>query len=1201
MANIFAYNNRLWKEKFGFTIPGVHDFTLPSGEYLMMCHGATGGSSWSSYRNRGGVAYGILNLSEQKSMHAFVGGDGGNAGSTGYQIGIGGFNGGGNGGKGYQDSSNYGAGGGGGGASDIRIKTPEECESSSSGLYYPTLPAGYRRIEYFESTNKYFDTGYIAKPNTTFTASVSYTAKSNNNSEYALLGTQLNSNVSDGWVVWLNSYYKNSTPCIASIYGNTGWSESRMVPTEIPTDTKATYRIDKDGTFVNGHPAFYETTTGNPQSDATILFLANRRAGNVQTARIFSGRVYFFRIYEFENNEYVLKHEYIPAIRESDNAIGLCDTVVGSEHIFLTPSSYSTNSISAGPETSSDIEAPALTERYRPTIDTENYTQLEYFSSPGKLYFDSGYIANTSTVITFRAAPSDNYYDKAMFGSQSGSNTDPGWACWYYYATSSGCTNLASIYGTMGWESGAYFYSTWVTAGIPCFCRVEKNRTFSHLRQMIGYVPSGTPESDRTILIMDCRRGDGFVASDSSFIGKLYHFRIYETDANGNDILIHEFVPCKRNSDDVIGLYDTIEDPVTHEHAFLEPLERDSGYALVAGPEGSYPIVDYDGKNVAENMSPAVKKSLNTRIIVAGGGGGSAPWNNNTARPVYAGMGGGVYGGFMEFRDGVSPRSYATQSSGASFGFGQNGRNSTQSGTYANYGSSGGGGGWFGGYASQTTTGGSNANGGGGSGYVLTNSSYIPTDYMEDYEQFQMTHPFLGAGYAESSCVRICEPCETLHAGDIITVFGGFGTAQQIPVPPGQYRLRCWGGDGGFLYDQAYCARGGYAEGILTLPTSNTLYARVAGSGMYYDLISYDYVHQMRPDMAFNGGGACCSYGDAVKTSDNFGDGSPGGGGTDIRIGTDSVYSRVIVAGGGGGANYSNMIPNNGCYGGAGGGLTGERYHNASSSMAGVSPGPGTQTGTAPFDSNYDINGGFGYGGNSARVPGGGTRSAGGGGGGWYGGSSAYATTTNYFILGANGGSGYLFTEDSYKPEGFLLTPEYYLSDGILTQGGNDLPIGISKIEIDVLDTKIVRVLCRDQYGIKRYDESQSRWVWIEGVTEPTVELFMTYGSLVMESDNGLDTDYEILIYDPDATTSKIALNVTPNKQRIQTETTTNIAIREMRPNLDYDPSIYDVIIEARRQTLVTGTKIKTIFDVTKKARSDESAKIFYVTYSDGK
>ena len=113
MANIFAYNNRLWKEKFGFTTPGVHDFTLPSGEYLMMCHGATGGSSWSSYRNRGGVAYGILNLSEQKSMHAFVGGDGGNAGSTGYQIGIGGFNGGGNGGKGYQDSSSYGAGGGG--------------------------------------------------------------------------------------------------------------------------------------------------------------------------------------------------------------------------------------------------------------------------------------------------------------------------------------------------------------------------------------------------------------------------------------------------------------------------------------------------------------------------------------------------------------------------------------------------------------------------------------------------------------------------------------------------------------------------------------------------------------------------------------------------------------------------------------------------------------------------------------------------------------------------------------------------------------------------------------------------------------------------------------------------------------------------------------------------------------------------------
>ena len=57
----------------------------------------------------------------------------------------------------------------------------------------------------------------------------------------------------------------------------------------------------------------------------------------------------------------------------------------------------------------------------------------------------------------------------------------------------------------------------------------------------------------------------------------------------------------------------------------------------------------------------------------------------------------------------------------------------------------------------------------------------------------------------------------------------------------------------------------------------------------------------------------------------------------------------------------------------------------------------------------------------------------GGGGGGWYGGG-----TSNYgsYNGGGGGGSGYVLTASSYKPTGYLLGSEYYLSNA-QTIGGN--------------------------------------------------------------------------------------------------------------------------------------------------------------------
>lgn len=63
--------------------------------------------------------------------------------------------------------------------------------------------------------------------------------------------------------------------------------------------------------------------------------------------------------------------------------------------------------------------------------------------------------------------------------------------------------------------------------------------------------------------------------------------------------------------------------------------------------------------------------------------------------------------------------------------------------------------------------------------------------------------------------------------------------------------------------------------------------------------------------------------------------GCSGGGGTDIRIGNDSLYARVIVAGGGGGASGGARSGNS--VGGYGGGINGGSVNGNNCGTGGTS------------------------------------------------------------------------------------------------------------------------------------------------------------------------------------------------------------------------------------------------------------------------
>lgn len=143
--------------------------------------------------------------------------------------------------------------------------------------------------------------------------------------------------------------------------------------------------------------------------------------------------------------------------------------------------------------------------------------------------------------------------------------------------------------------------------------------------------------------------------------------------------------------------------------------------------------------------------------------------------------------------------------------------------------------------------------------------------------------------------VTISQAACIFPVGDIKN-FSYTGSYQEVELPAGQYKLQCWGAQGGsngtnssYGITAKAGGKGGYSEGILTLSQKTTVRVYVGGQGT-------------SSAGGFNGGGSTTGT-SQYNASNEFGYSKMGGGGgaTDIRLSDGSLYSRMIVAGGGSG------------------------------------------------------------------------------------------------------------------------------------------------------------------------------------------------------------------------------------------------------------------------------------------------------------
>lgn len=478
--------------------------------------------------------------------------------------------------------------------------------------------------------------------------------------------------------------------------------------------------------------------------------------------------------------------------------------------------------------------------------------------------------------------------------------------------------------------------------------------------------------------------------------------------------------------------------------------------------------------------------SLYARVIVAGGGGGGGEDNET------GGYGGGETGG----TSGSGTPGSQTAPSGY-FGIGG----------HTSYDGGGGGGGWYGAYPAggQTTpatgSSGSDTSGSpGGSGYVYTsatasnypsgcllNSSYYLSAAKTIAGNTSFTSPtgssetgHSGNGYCRITViecsntalyVRINNSMKKATAfyfklnnnkmygvgsanynGSVMN-FDYTGSVQTATLTPGTYKLECWGGQGG-TYSGYIGGYGGYSKGTITLTKTTTVYISVGGAGSSSSTAA-----------GFNGGGTGISSGRG------------GGGATDVRIGQNSLYSRVIVAGGGGGAGVTSANANPcGCGGGEYGG---DGYYNDTTGSYTIGQnrcgGSASQTaGGKTWSTSTQAT--FGQGGNASGY------SCGGGGGGWYGGGGAYDNDSDSDGRWGGGGSGYVYTSSTAKnyPNGCLLNSTHYLTNAKTIAGNKSFKSPTGKNETGHTGNGFCRItnLTPTQYGL--YVKTNSGWEHID-------------------------------------------------------------------------------------------------------------------------
>lgn len=409
------------------------------------------------------------------------------------------------------------------------------------------IPSEFTQVEYLESDgNQYIDTGYAPNVNTEVKTNFSTTTLPSTDA-YMF-------HSSDGGNARISLAI---TQHLAFFGGDLNNSGNRVTLSSFTENTAYDITVNKDKTIVNGTEYTF-THTGVTLPTMGSIGLFGTRTGNLKC----QGRVKSFSCNE--NN--VLRINLIPCRRNSDNVLGMYDTVTGN---FLTNSG--TGSFTAG----ADVTAPspdypmdivcnngAVKAKHQSGLPLE-YTLLDYIESTGTQYIDTGYKPNDKTSINIKYYPAISSTFMCLYGTQDTIRSNRFYglisSTQFRVQVNSNAGDTPNFWGinndgTLSVDTNGTFAQTQgvVTLGVD-----NKNKVISVKSDEY----TGDISASDTVLgdDLDCSynllllsRGTAGVAANY-FKGRIYSFVIKD-----NNVLVQNLIPARRNSDNVIGMYDLV-------------------------------------------------------------------------------------------------------------------------------------------------------------------------------------------------------------------------------------------------------------------------------------------------------------------------------------------------------------------------------------------------------------------------------------------------------------------------------------------------------------------------------------------------------------------------------------------------------------------------------------------------------------------
>ncbi len=362
--------------------------------------------------------------------------------------------------------------------------------------YNPTLPAGYTELAYIESTGtQWIDTGVYGNLNTKLELVYQYRALNLAVPAGRLFGYRTGQN-NNAFVIGASD---GSTNPSATVYAQFDSVAPTVIEQVYVDADKHTIVLSKDGFYFDGS---LHRSYSNPEAFETTATLPLFNTTNDISTGAGQAKVYSVKLW----NGNTLVRDFVPARRESDGVLGMYDL---ANNQFYT--NAGTGEFTAGP-----------------VVLPDGFTTLEYIQSTGTQYIDTGIIPDY-TQYSYSWQFKMNNSEPAMFMGANG--------------------NMLIRY-----ENGRYSMAGGQVS-VPYTLNTD---LIAELNVAVGGARSGTvngtsltgsnASQQNNIYIFNLGNQTGYATA-----GKIYYSKIYR-----NGSVIQDLVPAKRNSDNELGMYDTV-------------------------------------------------------------------------------------------------------------------------------------------------------------------------------------------------------------------------------------------------------------------------------------------------------------------------------------------------------------------------------------------------------------------------------------------------------------------------------------------------------------------------------------------------------------------------------------------------------------------------------------------------------------------